>query len=167
MRNEKSYTGDLMKVGKSNEEIILEWLKNNYKGVLDFRDIRLVQRADIDCGVETADGKIILAEIKSDKWISESGNFCFENHRINHFVKDKWFYLGWGYRSPAQFLIVRNPDSRETFIFDFSELRKSVGGHIANVGKNLRIAIVETDKQKTTFNYLIPMPVLKYKKFII
>ena len=169
MRNEKTYNGELMEKGIKNEEIILLWLKEIAKEIIDFREFRLAQRIDVDFGIETIDGKIVLAEIKSDKWIKESGNLCFECNRINHFVVEKWFYLGWGWRSPAQKLIVRNPETRETFIFDFMELRKTIGNYISKVGKNLKINITETDKQKTTFNYLIPMQELKeiYKKYII
>lgn len=172
MRNERSYNGVMMTIGRANEEIILEWLQSKYaKEILDFREFRLAQRMDVDFGIETIDGKIVLAEIKSDKWIKEDGNLLFECNRINHFAKNNWFYLGWGWRSPAQNLIVRNPNSGDTFIFDFLELRKFIGSYISKVGYKLRTNITETDEQKTTFNYLIPFSEIKkslyYKKFII
>jgi len=173
MRKEKNYNGEMMAVGKENEEIILNWLRNKYsKEVLDFREFRLAQRIDVDFGIETIDGKIVLAEIKSDRHISESGNLLFECNRINHFAENKWFYLGWGWRSPAQNLIIRNPNSGWTFIFDFYKLRKFVGRYISEVGKNIEINITETDDQKTTFNYLIPFECIKkknlfYKKYPI
>lgn len=158
-----------MSIGFENEEIILEWLKKFSKEIIDFREFRLAQRIDVDFGIETIDGKIVLAEIKSDKWIKESGNLCFENHRINHFAKEKWFYLGWGWRSPAQKLIVRNPETNIIFIFDFYKLRILIGEYISIKGKNTIINITETDKQKTTFNFLIPMSFLKnvYTKYQI
>lgn len=167
MRSTKTYSGDLMQIGRQNEEIILNWLNKNADNILDFRDFKLAQRIDVDFGIETIDGQIILAEIKADKWIKEGGNFLFELYRINHFIENKWFYLGWGYRSPAQKLIVRNPTTNETFIFDFLYLRKFIGKYIANIGRNLNIQIIETDEQKTTFVLLIPMEQLKdfYKKY--
>lgn len=167
MREEKSYEGILMEKGKTNEEFILAWLKEFGKEIIDFREFRLAQRIDVDFGIETIDGAILLAEIKSDKWISDEGNLCFEHNRINHFVKDKWFYLGWGWRSPAQKLIIRNPQLGEIFVFDFPCLRALVAKYIAEYGKNIRLAIVETDNQKTTFNLLVPMNYLKecYRKF--
>jgi len=94
MRNEKTYCGELMEKGMKNEEIILLWLKEISKEIIDFREFKLAQRIDVDFGIETIDGKIVLAEIKSDKWIKEIGNLCFECNRINHFVPEKWFYLG-------------------------------------------------------------------------
>lgn len=136
-------------------------MKIHAKHIIDFREFRLAQRIDVDFGIETIDGKIVLAEIKSDKWIKEAGNLCFETMRINHFVDDKWFYLGWGWRSPAQKIIIRNPDTNETFIFSFLELRRMVGKYISEISRTMRINITETDKQKTTFNFLIPMVYLK------
>lgn len=167
MRPQKSYDGELMQKGTENEEVILEWLRGFGRSVIDFREFRLAQRIDVDFGVETIDGNIVLAEIKADRWIGEDGNLLFECNRINHYAEDHWFYLGWGWRSPAQKLIIRNPETGDTFVFDFRKLRAFVGRHIGGVGKNLKTCIVETDKQKTTFNYLIPMPIVKklYKKY--
>lgn len=153
----------MMRTGRENEEVILTWLKTFGRDVIDFREFRLAQRIDVDFGIETIDGNIVLAELKSDKWISETGNLCFESNRINHYAKDHWFYLGWGWRSPAQNLIVRNPNTGDTFIFKFEILRNKVAALIGREGKAFKnkISIVETDAQKTTFNYLIPMRELK------
>lgn len=169
MKDEKNYNGVLMKIGAETENKIMDWLKINNREILDFREFRLAQRIDVDFGIETMDGSILLAEVKSDKWINENGNFLFEWNRINHYVENKWFYLGWGWRSPAQYLIVRNPESCETFIFNFVHLRKFVALYVNKMGKNLKFSIIETDKQKTTFCILIPMKELShlYKKFII
>ena len=158
-----------MAKGKQNEELVLAWLEKFGKDIIDFREFRLAQRIDVDFGIETIDGEIVLAEIKSDRWISENGNLCFECNRINHYVKGKWFYLGWGWRSPAQKLIVRNPGTGDTFIFDFVNLRIEIASYIAKQGKKMRINITETDEQKTTFNYIIPMSELKntWKKHLI
>jgi hypothetical protein len=179
MREKKSYSGGMMKKGIENEEIILEWLRKNYE-VIDIRDEKKARTLDVDCGIITLDKNILLAEIKSDNLISENGNLCFEQFRINHFVSGKEFYLGWGWRSPAQRLIARNPKSNEIFIFDFAELRNQVGNFVGMEGRNLLAPtttikerfsrcgawnIYETDKQKTTFNLLVPLDRLTYKKF--
>lgn len=169
MREEKTYNGALMAVGVKNEDAVISWLnsRSQNREIIDFREFKLAQRIDVDFGIESIDGEIVLLEVKSDKWIKESGNLCFEQHRINHFVPGKYFYLGWGWRSPAQKLLVRNPETKEAFVFDFNYLRAQTARYIAENGKSCRIAIVETDKQKTTFNLLLPMNQLKYKKVII
>lgn len=168
-RAEKSYNGELMKKGKENEEAILKWMEQYSEEILDFRDVRLAQRADFDFGIVRKDGDVLLAEVKSDKYIDSEANFLFEVFRINHFVKDKWFYLGWGWRSPAKKLIVRNPETYKTYVFDFQELRNFMGRYIALKGKRIWTSIVPTDKQKTTFNFIVPMKELinLYKEYIV
>ncbi len=157
-----------MQKGKKNEDIIFEWLKQSkdFVQLYDFREYRLAQRIDVDCGIESIDGDIMLFEIKSDKHISENGNLFFETQRINHNAKDKWAYLGWGWRSPAQKLIVRNDNTNEAFIFDFSDLREWVGSSISKHGGLSKVC---TDPIKTTIGILIPMEKLKpiYKQVII
>ena len=59
-----------MEIARTNEEIILEWLKGSQRSVIDFREFRLAQRIDVDFGIETVDGRMVLAEIKSDRWVS-------------------------------------------------------------------------------------------------
>lgn len=172
MRSEKSYDGELMALGQSNEEIIMRWLQRfeAAREIIDFREFRLTQRLDVDCGIETLDGNIVLAEIKADRHIAADKNLLFENHRINHFAKGHWFYLGWGWRSPAQKLIIRNPETGKTFVFSFDDLREFIGGYVAEQGKSLRMAIVETDRQKTTFNLIVPfasIPAGLYKDYLV
>ena len=67
MRNEKTYNGKLMETGKNNEEIIIKWLNQYGKNIIDFREFRLAQRIDVDCGIET-----MMLPVKNkksfDKW---------------------------------------------------------------------------------------------------
>ncbi len=172
MRSEKSYSGEMMAVGTANEEAVLAWLRTTNAGqeILDLREFRIAQRMDVDFGITTVDRTIVLAEIKSDKWLGKTHKLLFENHRINHYVRDKWFYLGWGWRSPAQKLIIRNPDTGHTCIFTFADLRAFIGRFIAGTGSRLQMQITETDDQKTTFNLLIPfskIPHVLYKTYTI
>jgi len=155
----KSYNGSLMARGTANEDVIMEWLRTAARDIIDFRDFRLTQHIDVDCGIESIDGDIQLAEIKSDKHLKQDGNLLFECFRVNHFVEEHWFYLGWGWRSPAQKLIIRNPYTGYTIVFDFTKLRHKIGRLIKQEGKPFkrRIDVVETDDQKTTFNFLLPL----------
>jgi len=148
--------------GTKNEIVVMNWLRDQGNKLIDFRQFRLAQRIDVDCGIESIDGDIVLAEIKSDQHIREKGNLCFEVHRLNHFAYGNWFYLGWGYRSPAQKLIVRNPKTNKVYVFLFMDLRAKIGRYVYQVGKDLetKILVYPTDKQKTTVNWLIPMEFL-------
>jgi len=164
LRANKNYNGSLMEAGKIAEEIVFKWLKENPYGkeVIDTREFRFSQRLDVDCGIEDMHGRIVLGEIKSDKWLGKSQNILFETNRINHFVPP-YFYLGWGWRSPAERLYYYSPHLNAIYVFKFTELRKQIGIIISQTSPEILhgwIKIVTTDKQKTTFNFVIPEELL-------
>lgn len=150
----------MMAAGQANEQIVYNWLLACGYLVIDHTDDSQYQADDIDFTICSCDGESTI-EIKSDKWISDDGNFCFELCRINHYAADNWYYEGWGYRSKADYIIVRNPKTGEAYQFNFHELRQKVGQYVAYAGKNLKITIIETDNQKTTICLLIPMAYLQ------
>ena len=168
----KSYAdgNKMMKRGRPNEIVLMRWLGMDGKKVIDCRDFREAQEGDYDCRIiDSVDGSLVLAELKSDQYVKDWGNLCFENNRINHFVTDHWFYLGWGWRSVAEKLIVRNPDRGDTYVFKFATLRPFIGQYVAKKGRDLNVAVIPTDDQKTTINFLIPIRKLAglYEKFIV
>lgn len=65
-----------MAVGRNAEAIILEWL-NNHPGIIgveDLRQLRQMREADVDVSITLFDGRVALAEIKSDWHLgSETG----------------------------------------------------------------------------------------------
>jgi len=173
IKPEKSYNGELMNKGKKAEEIVIKWLKSlkdNVRNVIDVREWRITQRLDADIIIENIDGKLRLAEIKSDKNLGISENFLFEFMRINHFVKsDSIHYLGWAFRSPAKYLLYYAPLKNEVYRFCFEDIRKGIGKWIGNYTnpKEIRINKTLTDEQKTTFNFIINRKYFdnKYLKF--
>ena len=156
-RRTKSYNGEMMERGKKGEEVVLDWLRSidYYKEVIDMREFRVSQRLDVDCGIETIDGSIVLAEIKTDYNLGKTANFLFEVFRINHFANpDKVFYLGWTFRSPAKYLLYYSPNEYRVYQFRFEYLRQTIGKYVSQ--HKPRFHIEPTDDQKTTFNLLIP-----------
>ncbi len=169
-RAEKSYNGDLMKKGKTGEQIVIEWLKNRKEvsEVIDMREFRISQRLDVDCGIETVDGEILLAEIKSDSYLGKTQNVLFEVFRINHFISSgKIFYLGWAFRSPAKYLLYYAPFEAAVYRFEFENVRKLIGKYTSE--HEPRIKIVPTDRQKTTFSFVLPISFFKnnYIKYFL
>jgi hypothetical protein len=167
-RTVKSYNGALMEKGRTGEEIVMRWLSNNpyCREVIDMREFRISQRLDVDCGIETVDGAIVLAEIKTDYNLGRTNNVLFEVFRINHFVSpDKVFYLGWAFRSPAKYLLYYAPHEKALYRFEFTSIRQIIGKYVS--ANNPRLQVTPTDEQKTTFNILIPFAKLegKYKKY--
>jgi hypothetical protein len=156
---ERSYDGDYQKAGKKAENIVLKWLHKNplIIGVDDLRDLKIMQKADVDCAISTKDGRVALAEIKSDRHIGKSGNFLFEALRINHTSEtDFSMALGWSARSPAKWLLYFAPFNNFVHKISFHDFRAAMQEYTDSYRKNSRINFVPTDNIKSTVNILIP-----------
>lgn len=148
-----------MAIGKLGENIVIDFLKSRPSiiNVEDFRDIRAIQKSDIDIGIELRCGKIHLAEIKTDTWLGITENFLFEVLRINHTSRpEDCGYLGWALRSPARFLIYCAPNTtpQKIFVSTFENIRRLIQSFTKK--ENARFNKVSTDSIKTTYNLLIP-----------
>lgn len=159
-QKERSYNGDYMKLGREGESAVLRFLKQRPQvvGVADFRDLRVIQEADIDFAVSTRDGRVTLAEVKADSWLGTSGNLLCEVMRINHTcVPDRAGYLGWAFRSPAKWLLYYAPPSKnQIWQISFDDLRRGLQNYTREQRAQSNVKIVETDSIKTTFNILVP-----------
>ncbi len=148
-----------MAVGKKAEEIVMNFLQSKpyIIGINDFRELRAVQEADIDIAIKTVDGRVTLAEIKSDWYLGVSGNVLFEVLRINHTAPtDRCLTLGWSGRTPATWILYYSPQLNKIYQVRTSELRKAFQQYTKTERKNSNLSIVETDSIKTTVNVLIP-----------
>lgn len=155
----RSYNGGYMDFGKQAEETVLRFLKGRPEviGVDDFRDLRPLQEADVDCSIKTSDGRVTLAEIKGDKWLGKSANVLFEVLRINHTAPpDRAVTLGWSARSPATYFLYYAPTFRAIYQFRASELRERVQEYTQEVRDKTRLDYVKTDAIKSTVNILLP-----------
>ena len=156
---QRSYSGDYMAIGKRAETIIMDFLRRRPEviGINDFRELRAVQEADIDCAIKTADGRVTLAEIKSDYHLGKSGNVLFEVLRINHTAPtDHALTLGWSGRTPATYLLYYAPQVEKIYRCKTDDLRRAFQNYTKTVRKGMNISIVETDAIKTTINVLVP-----------
>jgi hypothetical protein len=71
---QRSYNGDYMDLGREAERIVMAFLQQQswVIGIDDYRDLKAVQGADIDCAVYTLDGRAPLVEIKGDSYLGVS-----------------------------------------------------------------------------------------------
>jgi len=156
---QRSYDGDYMAFGKMGEEVVLNWLRlrPHVLEVDDFRELRPMQQADVDCGIYNRDGHVLLAEIKTDRHLGITPNMLFETMRINHTSHtDHAGKLGWSLRSPAQWLLYYAPTVQCIYQLRMSDFRLSFQQFTNKKRGNLKFNIVETDEIKTTVNVLIP-----------
>ncbi len=159
-KKQRSYRGDYMDIGKCGEKVVMEWLKArpNVLGIEDFRQIRQVHEADIDVGVRLYTGQVCLAEIKTDTHLGKSPNVLVEVLRINHYAKHQYAgYLGWAFRSPAQWLLFYAPNRKEgptIYKATFESYRLVIQKFTKD--NDVEFTTVRTDSSKTTYNILIP-----------
>jgi len=156
---QRSYSGDYMAAGKKAEEIVMKFLVDRpyIIGVNDFRQLKAIQEADVDIAIKTIDGRVTLAEIKSDWHLGVSGNVIFEVLRINHTAPaDRCLTLGWSGRTPATYILYYAPQVNKIYQFRTDELRVAFQQYTKNARKESNVNIVVTDAIKTTVNVLIP-----------
>lgn len=154
-----SYDGDYMEAARRAEGFVLRHLKEdpNVLGVRDCRSLRVGQEADFDISITTTDGAVALAEVKSDKWISETGNMVFEIARVNHTAPhDKAVTLGWSARSPATWCIFYSPQTEILYMIRFEDFRRCFQRYSREARGNVRMKWISTDNIKSTLIALIP-----------
>jgi hypothetical protein len=146
-----------MKVGMHAEEIVMAWLNEHPQvlGVEDLRSLRPMREADVDVSLQLYDGRVVLAEIKSDYHLGVSGNVLFEVLRINHTCPPgNACTLGWSARSPATWLLFYAPQVRIVYRILFQDYRQVVQEFTRT--NHPKFNVVRTDNIKTTVNILIP-----------
>lgn len=156
---QRSYNGGYMAAGKVAEEAVLGWLKGApwVVGVDDLRQLKVMREADVDCSITLVDGRVTLAEIKSDKHLGRSGNFLFETLRINHTSQaDRAMVLGWSARTPARQILYYAPTFNRVYSILTDEFRMAMQRYTQKSRRMTRLDYVETDVIKSTVNILVP-----------
>jgi len=170
--NGRNYAGAMMDKGKEGERVILAWLRDNPTtvDVDDLRDLRPMQKADVDCAIYNEDGTVCLAEIKSDDWLVEGGNVAFEYLRINHTAApDKACVLGWTARTPAKYVMYYATKEQRLYVFRADKLREAFQrftsskrpdrGEWFNRLGGMNMRWISTDAIKSTLIICIPLSV--------
>jgi hypothetical protein len=155
----RSYDGDYMAVGKKGEEVVMAWLASRpyVIGVDDLRQLRVMREADVDCSFSLSDGRVALAEIKTDQHLGKSGNILFEILRVNHTAPtDRAGVLGWSLRSPATWLLYYAPAVAMIYQLRFADFRAGFQRYTAVARERSRQIWVNTDQIKSTLNVLVP-----------
>jgi hypothetical protein len=148
-----------MQRAKEAEARVMDFLKKrpDVLGVMDWRELQVQQEADIDIAIKTRDGRITLAEIKSDSHLGVTNNVLYEVLRINHTcAHEHATTLGWSGRTPAQFILFDAISVKKIYQIRTEDFRKALQEYTRVARKNINVSIVPTDSIKTTVNILIP-----------
>lgn len=165
MRPQHTYSGALKMYGQVNEDRVLKFLMGlePVSRVEDVRAIKKWQSKEVDFILYLKNGGIRKVEIKADKNIRANANLGVETHRI---TSDGKYLTGWGWKSEADDLIVRNPVTGMAFIFDFATLRKEIGSY-SEKSDFVAHKTVQTSNKMTTFLMTIPMKELTFESYYI
>jgi hypothetical protein len=158
--NGRSYEGHYHDVGKVAEERVIAFFKGqpSVLGVDDLRNLRPMQKADVDAIIYSRDGTVALVEIKSDYHLGMSGNILFEVLRINHTAPvEKAIVLGWSQRSPAKWLAVYAPQLEQVWIARFDKYRRCFQEYTRAKREATRVKWINTDEIKSTWAVMVPV----------
>lgn len=174
--NGRSYDGAMMSKGKFAEAMILKWLADfpDVLEVEDFRQLRAMQKADVDCAIYFVEGDVLLAELKSDKHLCRDGNVTFEYLRINHTAPpDRNCTLGWTARTPAKWVLFYAPKEQLVYRFETEAMRSvfqrftrdkrpEIGAWFPSLDE-LKMYWVSTDNIKSTLICCLPLALFSAK----
>ena len=179
--NGRSYEGAMMEKGKAGESIVWRWLQDHPEviDVDDLRELRQMQKADVDFAIYNEDGTVYLAEVKSDQYLRMGGNVTFEFMRINHTAPhDKACVLGWTARTPARFVMFYASSEQHVYVFTtlvlrrmmqrFTQNKRPSRGEWINALPEMKMRWVSTDAIKSTLCFFIPLSEFKpteYKRY--
>lgn len=175
-RNGRSYNGAMMDKGKFGENVIMRWLQDfpDVLEVEDYRQLKPLQKADVDCAIYFVEGDVLLAEIKSDKNLKFGGNVTFEYLRVNHTAPpERACTLGWTARTPAKWVLFYAPS--EGYVYRFHtdvmrsvfqsytrDMRPTHGGWFSSLPE-LKMYWVSTDSIKSTLICCLPLELFPVK----
>lgn len=155
---QRSYDGDMMFAGRDGESAVLDFLRQSatVSHIEDLRDDLHWRDLDVDFRVQRPWGAE-LVEAKSDVHLGRSPYVLFEALRINHTSREHPVTLGWSARSAADWFLIWSPEVGGLYFFRVGDFRTAMRKHSMTARKAMRVSIVETDRIKTTINFLIPL----------
>lgn len=154
-RNRKrSYDGALMGVGKPGELYIARYLQYQYDKVESIGAER--QRRDYRCSL--ADGTIHLNEGKTDTMIAKTNRITWEAFRLEK--AGQRAYISWGYGSDCYRVIYFVPQQLKLLDVYAEAIRALIFSHIMG-DERIPIWPTVTDEDRITFNFCIPIDLLK------
>lgn len=157
----RSYTGALMNIGEPAEAYIARYLEREYVKVISVGKEK--KRRDYRCFL--ANGKVHLIEGKTDTKIAETKNVPWEIFRLEN--RGMRAYLSWGYATLSYRVVYFVPQWLKILDIRTEDIRRVIFGHIMSRGREISVAPTITDSDRITFNFLVPLSLLKKEPGIL
>ena len=104
-----------LKIGKSGEQIVAEFLRNRGITVVDVSDVREYQIKDIDFLLTNNEGQKCAVEVKTDYLMNKTGNLFFESVYHKDFGDSK----GWLDYCKADYNLFFDAIGNQLYIYDY------------------------------------------------
>jgi len=157
---DRSYNGELMDIGEPAEAYVARYLEREYVRVVPVGKER--QRRDYRCFLP--DGKMHLNECKADTKIAETRKIPWEIFRLEK--RGARAYISWGYTSPCYRVVFYVPQWFRLLDVRAEDVRRVIFEHLMSKGSQVFVRPTLTDKDRITFNFLVPLSLLKEKDIL-
>ena len=156
----RSYSGALMGIGEPAEAYIARYLEREYARVIPIGKEK--RRRDYRCFL--ADGTVHLIEGKTDTRIAQTLRVPWEIFRLEK--EGMKAYISWGYASYCHRVIYYVPQWLKILDISVKNMRRAIFSHIMERGREIFVAPTLTDSDRITFNFLVPLNLLREKDCI-
>ncbi len=156
----RSYTGGLMAIGEPGEAYIARYLEREYVKVIPVGKEK--RRRDYRCFLP--DGKMHLNEGKTDTKIAQTKRVPWEVFRLEQ--GGMRAYISWGYASSCYRVLFFVPQWLQILDIRTEDMRRVIFEHLMGKGREVFVAPTLTDSDRITFNFLVPLSLLREKECI-
>jgi len=157
----RSYSGDLMNIGGPGEMYIMKYLQREYATVIPVGQEK--RRRDYRC--LGPNGIVHLNEGKTDTMIHQTKRVPWEVLRIEE--RGHHAYISWGYRSECYRVIYFVPQALLLLDVRVQDVQRLIFRHIMARGGEVFIRPALTDSDRITFNFLVPVSLLKQEGVVV
>jgi len=154
---DRSYSGELMDIGEPAEAYIARYLEREYTRVTPLGKEK--HRRDYRCFLP--DGTVHLNEGKTDTKIAQSRKIPWEVFRLEK--RGQQAYISWGYASRCYRVIFFVPQWFRILDVRAEDVRRAIFEHLMSKGRQVFVSHTLTDRDRITFNFLVPLSLLKEK----
>jgi hypothetical protein len=153
----RSYSGALMDISEPAEAYIARYLEREYVRVVPVG--KEGHRRDYRCFLPN--GKVHFNEGKTDTKIAETKKIPWEIFRLER--RGAKAYISWGYASPCYKVVFYVHQWLQLLDVRAEDVRRVIFEHLMAKGRKVFATHTLTDNDRITFNFLVPLSLLKEK----
>lgn len=111
-----------LQIGKKGEFAVASYLATRNHQIEDVSDNQEYRDMDIDMIIRNPQGQKCTVEVKSDKKIGDTGNFCIEECND----RETGVYKGWFYKCKADYICFYDYTTGRGYIVDWNKAKPQI-----------------------------------------